>query len=165
LTKVWSRKLSIIFEHLKTIEPNDNLKKVIRNLKDLGIDKEQIVFQPGLARGLDYYTGTIFEVKIKGYEAGSVLGGGRYDKLIEQLSGVDIPAVGFALGFDRTIEAMEQFNLFPTGKRNDSVLVTIFNNDLQQYSEATTAYLRQNNIAAEIYTNEEAKLMADRDRT
>jgi histidyl-tRNA synthetase len=147
-----------LFEHLRTIEPSENLQKVMQNVISLGVEKEKLVFQPGLARGLDYYTGTIFEIKIKDYEAGSVLGGGRYDKLINLLSAVDIPAVGFALGFDRAIEAMEQFNLFPSQTLSNRVLVSIFNTDLQQYSEVTTAFLRQYNIPVEIYPNESAKL-------
>jgi len=60
-----------------------------------------------IARGLDYYTGFIFEIRIKGAESvGSVLGGGRYDRLIEKYGGEPTPATGFGLGIDRVIAAM-----------------------------------------------------------
>ena len=78
------------------------------------------------------------------------MGGGRYDSLISQLSGSDIPAVGFAVGFDRTLEAMEQENLFPKGKRS-GCLVTIFRKDLIDVSLAVAQNLRVNKIATELY--------------
>ena len=75
---------------------SDRLKAISDVLKD-----QRVVFDPALARGLDYYTGLIFEVEIEGYDVGSVAGGGRYDNLIGMFAGRDIPAVGFAFGFDR----------------------------------------------------------------
>jgi histidyl-tRNA synthetase len=79
---------------------------VQRHLADLGIES---VLDPRLVRGLDYYTGTIFEIKAKAGNLGAqntVVGGGRYDKLVSALGGPEIPALGFGLGVERTLLAM-----------------------------------------------------------
>src|SRR3989344_266910 len=81
-----------LFYHLDEEQSPDNLKKVIEYSQKLGVEEDKLHFQARLARGLDYYTSTIFEIKIDEYKAGSVLGGGRYDKLIGKLSGVDMSA-------------------------------------------------------------------------
>lgn len=147
-----------LFHHLEEEKPSEYLEQVIESTLKLGVNSKNIKFQARLARGLDYYTSTIFEIKIKGYESGSVLGGGRYDSLIGKLSGVEIPAVGFAVGFDRTLEAMEQFNLFPEVTKRSGILVTIFGKDLLEPSLTLTKDLRENGVSAEIYPNALAKL-------
>jgi histidyl-tRNA synthetase len=79
----------------------------VRSLLDtLGVKHE---IDPGLVRGLDYYTGTIFEIKTKAGELGSqntVAGGGRYDRLVASLGGQSTPAIGFALGIERALLAI-----------------------------------------------------------
>jgi histidyl-tRNA synthetase len=147
-----------LFHHLGETRPNEYIDNVLRFSKDLGVKENNLFFQARLARGLDYYTGIIFEVKIDEYKLGSVLGGGRYDKLIESLSGIKIPAVGFGLGFDRTIEAMEKCKLFPASDKRSGILVTIFNKELVTDSLIVTNNLRQNGIASEIYPSADAKL-------
>jgi histidyl-tRNA synthetase len=75
-------------------------------LTALGVKHE---VDPGLVRGLDYYTGTIFEIKTKAGELGSqntVAGGGRYDRLVSSLGGPNTPAIGFALGVERALLAI-----------------------------------------------------------
>ena len=147
-----------LFHHLEEAKPTDNLKKVLEESKKLGLREENLLFQARLARGLDYYTGTIFEIKIEDYKGGSVAGGGRYDNLINQLSGVDIPAVGFAIGFDRTLEAMEQFKLLPSEDRREGALVTIFNKDLVENSATIAQTLRENNIPTEYFPDDSQDL-------
>ncbi len=147
-----------LFHHLSEAKPTDNLTKLIKLSETLGVDSDRLVFQARLARGLDYYTGTIFEIKVDDYTVGSILGGGRYDKLIGKLSGTDIPAVGFALGFDRTIEAMHQLGLFPETKLMTNTLVTIFNSDLLEMSIAVVKNLRENKINAELFPNDKTNL-------
>ncbi|KKQ43012.1 MAG: Histidyl-tRNA synthetase [Microgenomates group bacterium GW2011_GWC1_37_8] len=147
-----------LFHHLSESEPNNYLKEILKYANGLGVDDDNISFQARLARGLDYYTGLIFEVKIDEYKVGSVLGGGRYDKLIEKLSGTNIPAVGFGLGFDRTLEAMDMLKLFPDEGKRKGVLVTIFSPEFSGASFSTTKSLRDTNIEAEIFPDENAKL-------
>ncbi|OGM02855.1 histidine--tRNA ligase, partial [Candidatus Woesebacteria bacterium GWA1_41_8] len=119
-----------LFNTFDASVPTPTLQETIDYAESLGIAKENIEFTPRLARGLDYYNSIIYEFVIEGYSAGSVAGGGRYDNLIKQLSGVDIPATGYSWGFDRLIEAIEQFNLFPSDTKRGGVLVSVFNKDL-----------------------------------
>jgi len=128
-----------------------SLKTIIDYSISLGIPENSIEFSPTLARGLDYYTGMIFEVIVPEYSKDSLGGGGRYDKLIGQLGGVDVPAVGIAYGFDRIVEAAEKLNLLPSAKTNAKVLVTIFDEKLIDKSLETVAALRQGKIATELY--------------
>ena len=92
----------------KTIKVCDDTKKTIEEflkyLKSFGI--KNFIFDLSLARGLDYYTGVVFEISA-GEEIGSVAGGGRYDQLIGIYSGQDIPATGLALGFERLIDVLK----------------------------------------------------------
>ncbi len=133
---------------------SDNLQQIVEAAIALGVDKKALVFNPKIARGLDYYTGLIFEGKIPEYTVGSVGGGGRYDKLIGQLSGQSIPAVGFGIGFDRTVEAADQLGLLPD-TTSTQVLVTIFDEKTQAKSLEVASFLRQNNIATEVYPTQD----------
>jgi len=128
-----------------------NLKITINYSVGLGVPEKAIEFSSTLARGLDYYTGMIFEVIVPEYSKDSLGGGGRYDELIGQLGGVDVPAVGIAYGFDRMVEAAEKLNLLPSTMTNAKVLVTIFDEKLIDKSLETAAILRQNGVAAEVY--------------
>lgn len=143
---------------LKSIQPPESIKQVMDNLSKLGVDNSKVEFSPTLARGLDYYTGIILEVKVEGYEAGSGAGGGRYDNLIGLFAGKNIPAVGVAFGFDRIIEAMDQLNLFPVDLITTKVLVTIFSKELEQKSIEISSFLRSNNITCELWLDAESKL-------
>ena len=125
---------------------NDKLKDVLDVVKD-----ERVVFDPALARGLDYYTGLIFEVEIEGYDVGSIAGGGRYDDLVGMFAGRQIPAVGFAFGFDRLIEAMETLNLFPTNLYTSKVLVAFVSSGLQEKALKIADELRNKKINCEVY--------------
>jgi histidyl-tRNA synthetase len=127
-------------------------------LKKLGISETRYEFKPTLARGLDYYTGTIFEIEIDGYDAGSVCGGGRYDNLIGIFSGRDIPAVGCSFGFDRLIEAMDSLNLFPAELTTTKVLVTVFSPDLLDKSIKACKLLESKNIPQELYVDENTRM-------
>ncbi len=139
-----------INNQLRNISTNDNLERIIESTKELGVTQETLQFTPYLSRGLDYYTGLIFEVTVDGYEVGSVGGGGRYDNLINDLTGQNIPAVGMAFGFDRTVEAADQLGLIPSSTTSSQVLVTIFE-ETQNNSLQTSSLLRQAGITTELY--------------
>jgi histidyl-tRNA synthetase len=140
-----------ILQMIKTQEKTDTLNDISTYLESLSLDKDVFQFEPTLARGLDYYTGMIFEVEVEGYEVGSIAGGGRYDNLIGIFAGRDIPAVGFAFGFDRLIEAMETLNLFPNELYTTKVLVTFANSELQKKAIKIADELRDNAINTEVY--------------
>lgn len=147
----------MIFDTLVSAKKTDRLEKIFSYLTDMGFEEHiQFRFTPFLARGLDYYTSTIFELKV-GDEL-SLAGGGRYDQLIGQFSGTATPAVGLAFGFDRLMEYLQTNNLLPEIKTKTTVLVTIFSPELVSNSIATVHQLREARIAAEIPLTDEAKL-------
>ena len=143
-----------LFHHLDEAKPSAKISEIIKYAIALGVKKEDLIFQARLARGLDYYTSTIFEIKIEEYKSGSVLGGGRYDALIERLSGINIPAVGFAVGFDRTLEAMDLMKLFPKKDVRSGLLVSVFNPNLVETSISVVSNLRDNGIPAELFVDD-----------
>ncbi|HET9946997.1 MAG TPA: histidine--tRNA ligase [Patescibacteria group bacterium] len=149
-----------ILQAITQKEPTQRLKEIFTILEEMGISKENFSFSPTLARGLDYYTGLIFEIETPDYPVGSICGGGRYNKLIGMFAKNDIPAVGLAFGFDRTLEAMEALNLFPKELEQSlsKVLVTIFNEELKKESLKILKALRDKKIASEIYLGETPKL-------
>lgn len=137
---------------IKSAEKSANLKEIEQISIDLGIPKEAIQFMPTLARGLDYYTGMIFEVIIPEYSAGSCGGGGRYDNLIKDLGGPQIPATGIAFGFDRMVEAAQSLQIIP---ENQGIEVLMANFDQQALATTlqVTNKLRQLGIKTELYPN------------
>ena len=96
-------------DKIRNQKPTSNLEEIFTILKETYNLEEgkDFAFDPSLARGLDYYTGAIFELKLdKNPESLSVGGGGRYDNLIGMFAKKDIPAVGFSFGLDRMLEIM-----------------------------------------------------------
>lgn len=140
-----------VLDALQIAQPPTNLHDILGMLKQLGVPDDAVIFNPRIARGLDYYTGMIFEVTIPGFSAGSVGGGGRYDNLIGDLSGVTMPAVGMAFGFDRTVEAAIELNLIPTEQAQTTVLVAMFSEETTAASLEVARRLRQHQIATEVY--------------
>ena len=136
---------------LQQIQPSSQLAEIIDLAQKLGVNSSALQFSPTLARGLDYYTGMIFEVIIPEYSAGSCGGGGRYDQLIEQLGGIAMPAVGFAFGFARTTAAADTLGLIPDKAGSAQVLVTIFDQKTRSYSLQTAQQLRRKGVSVEIY--------------
>jgi len=138
-------------ETLESTAASQDIQEITKTAVTLGVLADELEFSPFLARGLDYYTGMIFEVLIDGYTVGSVGGGGRYDSLINDLTGTEMPAVGMAFGFDRTVEAASQLGILPDTKASSQVLVTLFDETSTTYSLTTARKLRQAGIKTEIY--------------
>lgn len=136
-------------ESVKKAALSQSLKNIINLAINLGVDKNALKFDPFLARGLDYYTGMVFEVVSSDYPTGSLAGGGRYDNLFLQLAEIDVPAVGMAIGFDRTVEAADQLNFIPASTAQAQVLVAVFANF--KPALAAAAALRQKNINTEVF--------------
>lgn len=137
-------------------KPTPDIISLFKYLKQFGLkENKDFQFDPTLARGLDYYTSTIFELTNSDYKSGSLGGGGRYDNLIGSFfqNDINIPAVGFSFGFDRLIEAMDELNLFPKNIISSStqVLVTIFDSKNLDKSLKTATLLRKNKINCEVY--------------
>lgn len=136
----------------------DELEFVILKARDLGVATESLIFNITLARGLDYYTGAIFEVKADGVDMGSIGGGGRYDNLTEVFGVKDIPGIGISFGLDRIYLVLEELDLFPSFNEN-GVQYLFANYGDNEAIEALKLIkkLREKNIAAELYP-EAAKL-------
>lgn len=145
-------------ETVRSLKPNKTLKTIFAYLENAGFDKSWYVFEPTLARSFSYSTGPIWEAEIPGFGAGSVLGGERFDKLVEKITGKPIPGTGFGLGFDRTLEAAKQFGLVPETRTKTSVLVTTFNPELAERSAKISNHLRESQTNTELYPNEQDKL-------
>lgn len=135
---------------INNAQPSDQLQKIMHSAHVLGVPQSSMQFCATLARGLDYYTGMIFEVSVPAYTAGSLGGGGRYDNLIKQLSGIEIPAVGVGLGFNRIVEAAETLGIFSHIKLKPLIMVTLFSDEQLDYALSIASWLRSKGILIEI---------------
>lgn len=130
----------------------EELEFVLKHCKALGIEQE-LVFDITLARGLDYYTGAIFEVKAEGIELGSIGGGGRYNNLTEIFDVKNIPGIGISFGLDRIYLALEELNLFPENITDDNIeyLFANYGDEEALAAQRIIAELRKKGISAELY--------------
>lgn len=105
-----------------------------------------------LARGLNYYTGCIFEVKTNEVAMGSIGGGGRYDDLTGMFGLKDLTGVGVSFGADRIYDVLDELGLFPVaGEGTTSVLIVNFDDSYVKHTLPLLAALREQGIAAELY--------------
>jgi histidyl-tRNA synthetase len=105
---------------------------------------------PLIVRGLDYYTGTVFEFISKSIGAqGTVVGGGRYNNMIEELGGKETPAVGFGIGIERLILVLESLNCAFAGGKTPLIFIAPLGEKQYITASVTTLNLRQKGIAAE----------------
>ncbi len=149
----------VVFEKLEGSQKTERLIQIFNFLKDSGFEEgKDYRFDPFLARGLDYYTSSIYELKEQSYSAGSLAGGGRYDRLIGMFSGRELPAVGVAFGFDRLLDALTELNLLEIHKTATQALVTIFSSDVVNESTQIAHALRARNISTELFLDIHAKL-------
>jgi histidyl-tRNA synthetase len=132
------------------------LEFLFSNIHQLNLSaKTRVDIDLTLARGLNYYTGTIFEVKADaGTFTPSILGGGRYDDLTGIFGLKNMSGVGISFGIDRIYDVMEELNLFAeniTKAPSSSVLFTHFDDASQRYCLGLAAELRKNGISCEVY--------------
>ena len=147
-------KIKTLWQSIKNAQPDNALKEMIGFIESFGITPKDYEFDPTMARGLDYYTGPIFETIVEEPKIGSITGGGRYDKLISLLGGPDVPATGTTIGLDRICDTLEELSLVPKMiKTGPSVLVTIFPSYTGQ-SIRLAKRLRQESINAELFLEE-----------
>ncbi len=138
--------------YVKNLQPNEEIAFILRYLKNYGFSDDWYAFDPTIARSFSYSMGPIWEVEIPdaGYNM-SVLGGERYDGLLEKLAGRDIGGTGFAVGFDRTLEAAEIMGLIPALSVGGQVLITIFSKDLLSNAQKIAKTLRNAGVTADLY--------------
>ncbi len=112
-------------ESLKAIA---DLESLFELLPALGVPAERVRLDVSIARGLDYYTGAVYEATVTEPKIGSVAGGGRYDGLVGSMLGRPVPATGGSLGLERILEVVEQFGLLPARTSVADVFVAAFAN-------------------------------------
>ena len=134
---------------LKGIE---ELEYVIDQAGKLGLEKAKLEFEVTLARGLNYYTGAIFEVSANNVSIGSICGGGRYDDLTALFGLKGMSGVGISFGADRIYDVMNELDLFPkSATTSTKVLFLNFGEEEQVYCMQLAKQLRAQNIASEVY--------------
>ena len=137
---------------------------IISLVRGQGYQRDRIVFDPSVVRGLGYYTGAVYEAELtfeikdkKGRvrQFGSVAGGGRYDDLITRFTGQSIPATGVSVGVDRLLAALEERGVERTGEVDTGevgpVIVTVMDKDRIGDYQAMVSELRNKGIRAELY--------------
>src|SRR6201996_3040776 len=140
-------------------EGRDELDEISRIAVSSGYGDDRIKIDPSVVRGLEYYTGPVFEVELlletrdeKGRPVrfGSVGGGGRYDGLVSRFRGEPVPATGFSIGVSRLQAALTMLGQLDTRPEPGPVVVTVFGGDIADYQKMV-ASLRADNIRAELY--------------
>jgi histidyl-tRNA synthetase len=129
----------------------NEIKKLFSYINNLSLQTE-VELDLTLARGLNYYTGAIFEVKAKDFEIGSICGGGRYDDLTGIFGLPNVSGVGVSFGAERIYDVLTQMNLFPPkSTETTKVLFVNFGEEEEAYCLPVLAELRKNGINAEIF--------------
>lgn len=123
-----------------------NLESIQTMAHAMGVHPDRVAIDYTLARGLDYYTGPVFETILTDDNIGSVSGGGRYDGLIGMFGKKQVPAVGVSLGLERLITIMEERGMLSDTQGKADVWVTVFDADHQVQSLQIAQTLRSNGI-------------------
>jgi len=130
----------------------DELQTVFNYIANCPLQNATLELDITLARGLNYYTGAIFEVKTNEVAMGSIGGGGRYDDLTGMFGLPNLTGAGISFGADRIYDVMDELNLFPTDtNQTTKVLICCFDAEGETYALPLLHSLRQNNINAELY--------------
>ncbi|MFT5971044.1 MAG: histidyl-tRNA synthetase, partial [Flavobacteriales bacterium] len=130
----------------------EELQFIVDTVNAIGLNTGILQIEVTLARGLDYYTGAIFEVEAGGVQMGSIGGGGRYDDLTGIFGLKDISGVGISFGLDRIYLVLEELDLFPALKGNQTqVLFINFGEKEAAYCLKLIKQLRDSGINAELY--------------
>ncbi|MBT8242346.1 MAG: histidine--tRNA ligase [Nitrosopumilus sp.] len=129
------------------LESWNELKELIDSLENRGVSNVRINF--GIVRGLDYYSGIVFEVFDKNSTLGALAGGGRYDTLTKAFNREDIGATGVAGGVERIILTMQEQKIIPENSQK-RIAVLYINDEMQKVAHSITSLLRLNNIPTDI---------------
>ncbi len=140
----------------------DELRMISELAESAGYDRSRIKIDPSVVRGLEYYTGPVYEAELtfdvtneKGEKVvfGSVGGGGRYDGLVSRFMGQPVPATGFSIGVSRLMTALKNLGKLGQSEVIEPVLVTVMDGDVEAMGryQRITQELRQAGIRAEMY--------------
>lgn len=139
----------------------DEMRELDAALQALGVSDKHAVFDPSLARGLDYYTGPVYEMILpNARQFGSVMGGGRYDQLVERFLERPITSTGMSVGLDRLVAALTQLGLVPKAKTTVQVLVVTMGQVPKSESLRVAKELRAAGLNTEVYLGQKANMKA-----
>jgi histidyl-tRNA synthetase len=142
----------------------DELETIDRLLSSMGLGSDRVAIDPTVVRGLDYYTGPVFEAVLT-FETeadgerrsfGSVAGGGRYDDLVKRFTGQEVPACGASIGVDRLLAALRALGQIGSAGADGPVVVTVMDADRLADYQAMVSDLRRAEITAELYLGSKA---------
>lgn len=129
-----------------------DLKQVWELLQSMNLSEKELLIDPSIARGLNYYTGIIFETNLVDLPSiGSVCSGGRYDNLIAALGGPNLPAIGTSVGVDRLLAGLQELGLVASSNGKVEVLVTQFSHELTKETFELAVELREAGIRTDLY--------------
>ena len=157
LSKNFTDNLELLKSYFKSSEIGtkgiSDIEYIFKYFSKNNLIKSELIFDIGLARGIDYYTGVIFEViPPKNISMGSLAGGGRYDDLTEIFGLKNMSGIGISFGLDRLFLIIEELNLFPeTAINSVKVLILNFGNDFSYDLIQIANSLRKSNINTEFY--------------
>ncbi len=136
-------------EHISNVDTLHDVEFLMQHFKD----EPSVLFDPTLMRGLDYYTGTVWEVTANaGSIKSSLGGGGRYDNLTEMFGGQNMSGVGISFGIERIYDVMEEWNLFPnTMAQGVKVLFVPRDSSAEEFTFNCVQQFRDQNVTAEIF--------------
>jgi histidyl-tRNA synthetase len=156
---VLERLRELVGDEPEGVEGVEELATIDRLLTSMGLDSDRVAIDPTVVRGLDYYTGPVFEAVLT-FETeddgerrsfGSVAGGGRYDDLVKRFTGQEVPACGASIGVDRLLVALRALGRIESGGAEGPVVVTVMDRDRLADYQSMVADLRRADIAAELY--------------
>jgi histidyl-tRNA synthetase len=135
------------------VEGIEELEQILAYLEPLDVPRQRYQVDFAMVRGLDYYTGPIYETVVQEPRIGSICGGGRYDELIGMFTDRSYPATGTSFGIERIIDVMEELEMFPpeVGTTITQVLVTIFDEAHTSASLEVSSELRKGGLNTELY--------------
>ena len=143
---------SVISDNSSGMEAVSEMRTLLSRASNDSIEAPKIKFDAMLARGLDYYTGAIFEVRVADSPVGSICGGGRYDDLTGIFGWSGMSGVGISFGADRIEDVLEHFNKFPDAlDLTTDVLVTHMNSQNCDMELKLVSQLRSDGLAVEMY--------------
>ena len=130
----------------------EEIRKIVEYVNINGLQTAKLELDITLARGLNYYTGAIFEVKVNNAQMGSICGGGRYDDLTGIFGLPNLSGVGISFGADRIYEVLEELKLFPnTAQQSTKVMLVNFGEAEAKYCLSVLHQIRKAGIKAELY--------------
>ncbi|MCC6146091.1 MAG: histidine--tRNA ligase [Anaerolineaceae bacterium] len=138
-------------------QKSEHLVQIFAILEAIGV-REYVSFDPQVIRGLDYYTGTVFEARDRAKEGRAILGGGRYDNLVEDVGGAPLPSTGFAMGDMMIAVILEKYGVLPDlVSLPAEVMVSVFDEESMVDAFALSTLVRSEGISVLCYP-EAAKL-------